>query len=232
MKIASVSLVFAASILLAFVPAARLSARQGAASSLEPQQSPPSPATPSPALPGHMLVVFPPGAARPGNAALVRGFARLLSQGWLVSVTRPDGTFTGYCDRASLKDALEAKTGIRGTSMQANIDIVRAVDALAGLPGPKALLAETFPAHDKTAPAWVDALVHAKVPVYLVDGGRFDDAYYDDSWGYSRGPSPAGSDFVSKRKRYYEDGIFHEVRLSKAVKDMLSDSHKDFNPPS
>ena len=57
-------------------------------------------------FPTHLLVVFSPGALRSKDSNLVKRLNKVLSQGWLVSVNRSDGSFTPYSTAATLAVAM------------------------------------------------------------------------------------------------------------------------------
>ncbi|MGA8731033.1 MAG: hypothetical protein WB608_19915 [Terracidiphilus sp.] len=183
----------------------------------------------SPSLSTHLLVVFPPGVRRPKNGEIIRNLARVLAKGWLVSVARSDGAFTPYSTGAALTAALAAASTTPLPAAQANLALLQATQELKKLPGRRVLLVDLARSATKPSHQWLAPLTESLMPIYLVDGGQRQQAFYDTSWGYSRGPSPSGVDFAYKRVRYLDDGVFHEINLAKAVKDALRDARFDYD---
>jgi len=190
-------------------------------------------ATSAPQSRAHILVVFPSAAHRPGDAALARALNKFFSQGWLVSVDSKTGNFTPYVsDAQALKSELDAVRALPTLASNPDLVIEQAIDRLAKFPGQRVLLVDTAGSPIKTLPTWVRGIAESHVAAYVVDGGRREQVYYDNSWGYSRGPSPQDYEFAWRRKRFDEDGVFHEVKLPAAVKDILLDGRILRDPAS
>lgn len=102
------------------------------------------------------------------------------------------------------------------------LTIESAVKELERFDGLKILIVDVsgIKGNNRTA-EWMDLLINAGVATYIVDGGKLKEVCYDASWGYSRGPSPQGCDFLNKRVRFEQDGIVHEVKLTDAFTDAL-----------
>ena len=181
-------------------------------------------------FPTHLLVVISPGVPRPKDAHLVENLKKVLAQGWLVSVNRSDGSFTPYSTGNSLAFALSASNSEPMTAAQAKLAAQTAYETLERFPGHRLLLIDAAGKHGIPAPdsLELDAKTHMKT--YIADGGDLKMVYRDQSWGgYTRGPSPAGCDYVSKRVRFVEEGVLHEVKLASAIKDVLRDARYNFD---
>lgn len=180
-------------------------------------------------LPTHLLIVLAPGARRPKDADVLRRLATILSKGWLVSVGRTDGTFTPYLTGASLVAALASASTQPLPAAEEDAALEQATSGLQEFPGRRVLLVDLARSDTKPSHEWLARLAESLGPVYLVDGGQREQAYYDASWGYSRGPSPTREDFVNKRMRFLDEGVFHEINFAKAVKDALRDARYDYD---
>ena len=177
----------------------------------------------------HMLVVFPPGTPRPSDATVVKSLKRVLPRGWLVSVSRSDGSFTPFSSAATLTAALAATSAVPLNAERAVVAAQSVIETLEKFPG-RRLLLDVAGAHNKPSPQWTSLETGTHVQVYIVDGGTKKMVYYDESWGAAtRWPSPAGGDYLSKRARFYESGVFHEVKLDTAVKDILADTRYNYD---
>ena len=173
--------------------------------------------------PTHLLVVLPPGSQEPSNAAIARSLKRIPSD-WLIAVLRPDGTTTAYANRDGIKDALKAVLAAHapaGSKSEGEL-FEQAGAELAQLPGQKIILIKDGKGRSAVNRASLKPLFGSSAVIYLVDGGQNVRIAYNDSWGYSRGPSPQGDDFLIRRKPFVDAGIHHEVKLSSAVKDIVS----------
>jgi len=172
--------------------------------------------------PRHLLLVLPPWGEERSNASIARSLKRVPTSGWLVAVLRPDGSLTDYVSRDALKDALAAHA-LASTGSKSDSEFFEKAGAdLAQLPGQKIVLIENGKGKSALYRASLKPLFSGDTAIFMVDGGENIRIPYDDSWGYSGGPSPQGDDFVIKRKPYLTAGIHHEVKLSAAVKDIVS----------
>lgn len=173
--------------------------------------------------PRHLLLVLPPGSEEPSSSAIARGMKRIPSD-WLVAVLRPDGTTTAYVNRDGIKDALKAALAAHapaGSKSEGELFELAGAE-LAQLPGQKIVLIEDRKGKSAVNRASMKPLFGSSAVIYLIDGGQNVRIAYNDSWGYSRGPSPQGDDFLLRRKPFVEGSIHHEVKLSSAVKDIVS----------
>ncbi len=64
---------------------------------------------------------------------------------------------------------------------------------------------------------------------YIVDGGMIKMVFYDESWGTGEAYTPGGGDYLPKKVRYYDNGVFHEVKFSAAIKDILANARYDYD---
>jgi len=180
-------------------------------------------------FPTNLLVVFPSGTQRPKDADLVRSLNRVLSEGWLVSVNRPDGSYTPYATADSLAAALAAAPAAPLTASQTDQASQSEIETLESFPGRRLLLLVVDIPRGKPAPlCWSLAMkIHAQA--YIVDGGMIKMVYYNESWGTGKANAPRGGDYLPKKVRYYNNGVFHEVTFSAAMKDMLKDARYDYD---
>ncbi len=181
------------------------------------------------AFPTHLLVVFPRGRPRPSDAYILKKLKRALAKGWLISVTRSDGSLTPYSTGATLAGELAAASRAQIPGKQADTALAQALETLKTFAGRRLLVVDVAKAHDKHPPTWASLLAKTFGAIYLVDGGVRRQVYYDESWGASGGTSPAGGGFLYKRVRFFEGGISHEVRLGSAIKDMLKDGSYEYD---
>jgi hypothetical protein len=180
-------------------------------------------------FPTHLLVVFPRGRPRPSDAYILKKLKRALARGWLVSVTRSDGSLTPYSTGAALAGELAAASSAHIPGRQADTALAQALETLKTFAGRRLLVVDVAKTHDKHPPAWVSLLAKTFGAIYLVDGGVRRQVYYDESWGSSGGTSPAGGEFLYKRVRFFQGGVSHEVKLGSAIKDMLKDGSYDYD---
>ncbi|MGP8175312.1 MAG: hypothetical protein ACLP7O_12295 [Terracidiphilus sp.] len=185
---------------------------------------------PASRFPTHLLVVFPPGAPRPKDARVVKSLNRVFSQGWLVSVNRSDGSFTPFSTTAMLAAELAAAPAAPLTARQQDLAAQSEIETLDKIPGRRLLLLDVGEAQRDPSQPWNSLVTKTDAQVYIVDGGKQVMVYYDQSWdAATRGPSPRGGDFVPKNVRFYIGGIFHEVKFSAAIKDVLADARYDYD---
>lgn len=178
-----------------------------------------------PAFPPHLLVVFAPGARRPGNAKLAGMLKDPLSKGWRVSVAREDGTFTPYSGKDTLAQALAGASAVPSGATELH-DLNSAIATLDGIPGRRALLVVNT--RKAALPQWVNDTAGALAPVYVVDGGEQKRAYFwTDAW--SGGVSEPMENWKTVTKRAWNDGIMHEIKLPLAVKHIMTDSRYDYD---
>jgi len=193
------------------------------------------------AYPTHLLVIFPPDAPRPSAAAVVKKLSATFSQGWLLSVTRPDGEFTPYCNSvATLSSALATGAATPISTQQANGLGQAAVVELENFPGRRVLLfsgdlsSAELPAAYNGGNSHDDYLVPQ---LYFVDGGAFkrspvvDDVTtpHEIRWMGNTPGSPVHTDVDGSMQRMYEGGTAHEVTFSRAVRDALRDAHNYYD---
>lgn len=178
-----------------------------------------------PAFPTHLLVVFAAGARRPGNGALAKSLNQPLSRGWLVSVARTDGSFTPYCKKETLAQALAAPSTASSGNGAESRDLKGAIASLASFPGHRALLVVN--ARNAALPDWVSEAANAMASAYVVDGGEQRRAYfYTSNWG---GLDDANTNWKTVTKRVFHEGIMHEVKLSSAMNDIVADARYDYD---
>ncbi|MGO9337717.1 MAG: hypothetical protein ACLPY1_09440 [Terracidiphilus sp.] len=176
-------------------------------------------------FPPHLLVVFAPGASRPKDSSLIKSLKKVFTQGWLVSVSRSDGSFTAYCAATTLGQALAATAASTLSGEHTEWATQQAVANLEGFPGRKVLLLDVKGDHGKTVPEPLSLAAMARPQSYIVDGGAVKMVYRDESWdAYTRGPSPWGGSYYRKRERFVDKDGIHEVKLSSAIKDILKDA--------
>jgi hypothetical protein len=173
---------------------------------------------------GHLLIFFAEGVNRPSDDSLasdLQGFSR---QGWTMSVNRSDGTFTPYSSAERLIDELRSDS--RKTDKGGNAAFLKALEELQSFAGRKALV-EVTQNEDRSWLAWASQAVKADVPVYLVDGGRQATKCYSLSSGRTAGGQELGGcDLVRARARFVQDGVAHELKLSKALANVLKDGKR------
>lgn len=193
-------------------------------------------------FPTHLLVVFAEGVERPGNAELAGMLKQPLGKNWLVSAARADGSFTRYCNKDTLDQALaEASAPLSDNRVEGFVPH-RAIAELESFPGRRVLLFINAPG--KALPNWVSEAAGELAPVYVVDGGDRRKAYYRTSdWGApldwetevepqnpaSQEPAPQVCNWKMVKARLFENGIMHEVKLSSAMKDIAEDSRYDYD---
>jgi hypothetical protein len=184
----------------------------------------------------HLLVIFPLGKPRPsdGDGDVVQTLSSALSKGWLVSASRSDGSFTPYCSSAA---TLESALAANGAAPLSPEDAVSAAQtATAGLEkfaGRRVLLiangTNKFP---YALPyAWLFEVQGALGRIYVVDGGitvKETFADLDTLTGYYYG-FDMDSNGIPRQVRSYDRGLAHELKLSDAVKDVLSDDRNYYD---
>jgi len=167
--------------------------------------------------PVHLLVLFPAGLARPSDAVLLNCLKKLPRNGWLVNIERKDGSLTGFVSRDALPGAL-AQTA-PGQDSHAQLDA--AVDELLRDPRNSLLLFASKVQTEFKTPSYAEDLVRKRIPVYVVDGGRWGRIERGDN---GREPGTMPDDYLTTRKiRKITGGILHEVSLTGAVKDLIKD---------
>jgi hypothetical protein len=181
-------------------------------------------------FPTHLLVVFPSGAQRPNDADLVKSLNRVFSEGWLVSINRPDGRFTQYSTGPdSLAAALAATPAAPLTDTQADLAAQSEIEILESYPSRRLLLLVVDIPRGKPVPLWRILAMKTHAQAYIVDGGMIKMVFYDESWGTGEAYTPGGGDYLPKKVRYSDNGVFHEVKFSAAMKDILKDARYDYN---
>jgi hypothetical protein len=174
----------------------------------------------------HALVIVPPGARGQDNAGLAHSLSKLFDAGYQVSATRSDGSFTPYVTQeAELQDAL-GTVPANSTAVRSAGTIQSALDSLRNLPGKKIVLADVHRLPRRQQEEWATRLEGVGAQVYLIDGGEKKQIYYSSSWNAQTraGLPPNEGDFLAKKARYLDDGIFHEVKLRSALRDITKDS--------
>jgi hypothetical protein len=177
-----------------------------------------------------LLVVFQPGTHRPKDSELAMQLNRVLSQGWLVSVSRADGSFTPYAtNRATLEAALAAIATAPLTADQEDLAVQAAVEALDKFPGHRLVLLDVGGAKHEPSALWNNLEKKTHAQFYVVDGGGQGLAYSDESWGDATEGAPRGGDLLLKKTRVYDGTVFHEIQLASALKNALKDVRNDYD---
>jgi len=132
-------------------------------------------------FPTHLLVVFPSGAQRPNDADLVKSLNRVFSEGWLVSINRPDGRFTQYSTGPdSLAAALAATPAAPLTDTQADLAAQSEIEILESYPSRRLLLLVVDIPRGKPVPLWRILAMKTHAQAYIVDGGMIKMVFYDE----------------------------------------------------
>lgn len=177
---------------------------------------------PSADKPMHLLILFFPGTSRPSDSVILKSLQAVPSQSWLVNVERADGNMTGYADKMSLRRALDASSA---SDLAFERSVGKALLDLKQHPQNSVLVIDLAGSHRTGLRAWAEPIVQAHVPVYLVDGGKKMQVAYNNSWGSMNGPTPDTNNFgyevVTKKGRYFKNGLVHEVKLKDALKDVV-----------
>jgi hypothetical protein len=179
-------------------------------------------------LPTHLLVVLPSGARRLNDADLVKSLNRVFSEGWLVSVNRPDGSFTPYSTADALSAALAAAPAAPLTASQVDQAAKSEIETLGSFPGRRLLLLDVTGPRDKPALQWTSLARKTRAQAYIVDGGVVEKKYVEVFEGTLQHPDLAEGYYKDVKMRAY-DGVFHEVKLAAAVKDALADASYDYD---
>lgn len=174
--------------------------------------------------PTHLLLLYPPGSKRPSDKYILKRLKGALARNWLVSVTRSDGSQTPYGTGASLAHELAAASRTHLPSEQANHAWAQSLQALESFSGRRILLVDVSKSHKKKAPGWMSCLTYALLSVHIADGGRVKRVYYDNSWGTPEPNTPLGWYIIKEKVRYFDEGIYHEVNLGSAIKEILRQS--------
>jgi len=161
----------------------------------------------------HLLVLFPAGVARPSDAVLLNCLKKLPRNGWLVNIERKDGSLTGFVRRHALAVALAEEAP--GQDSRAQLD--GAIKELQPDPQNSALLFASKVQTEFKMPSYAEDLVRKRIPVYVVDGGRWTTVQLDAGQNYLI------DDLTYKKVRRITGGILHEVDLAGAVKDIVKD---------
>lgn len=179
-----------------------------------------------PDFPTHLLVVFAAGVKRPGNTELANRLNKPLSKGWLVSVARKDGSFTPYCGKDTLARALArtSATSLSDTGGESGLN--EAIETLEDLPGRRVFLLVNE--QNRPLPKWVSDAAEALALVYVVDGGDRKRVYFATLDGGGT-VFVQGENWKTVTKRVFHEGVMHEVKLSSAMKDIVSDSRYDYD---
>lgn len=191
-------------------------------------QPPGSGESASAAVPVHLLVAFAPGTERPADAELLAKLKPVLAAGWLVSVCRADGSFTAYGGEAELRSELaqhaDAAKGDAGLD-----EVSGAIEELRAQPGYRVLLADMDGSSNDKFVRWLANTADRLSPIYVNDGGKAEMPSLPSSSGEYGG----GSDLLGGRKnqkeRAYTDGVFHELTLAEAVRDVLADRRYEYD---
>jgi len=177
-------------------------------------------------VPTHLLVVIPPGSKYPSNGALGRALAKALAHGWLVSVTRIDGSYTPYSSGGPFESNRPSPTSTPLELDASRRAIHDAIVDLAQFAGERRLLIDGGDKAGSRGFQWESDAPSSIRPVYLVDGGVVKQVAKEEIESTYR--NPGMWDFQNVRQRNLSDQLSHEVSLKKAVKDMLLDSRYDY----
>lgn len=178
-------------------------------------------------MPTHLLVLFPRGRPRPSDAFILKQLDPVWSKGWLVSVTRSDRSITPYCSRDSLSAELAKASARPIPDEAADTALSQAILTLGSQPGRRLLLVDIALARIKSTPLWASIATKLVDTVYVVDRGKFVSIPYPPDDMLPIGIGSIGT--WNARIRWRGQGIFHEVRLRSAVKDMISDGRYDYD---
>jgi len=190
---------------------------------------PPARAMKAPAaVPAHLLVTFAPGTVRPGDAELLMNLRRVLAAGWLVSVSRADGTFTPYARGAELRRALTEHAD--RPKEDAGLDAIEsAIDGLRAEPGYRVVLVDMGGKTNDNFGRWLASVTGRLSPVYVNDGGKPQMPYSPSSQEGRGGGANPFDGAADKMERTYMDGVFHELELKEAFRHALEDARFDYD---
>ena len=174
----------------------------------------------------HLLIVLPPGSVWPTQKDLLKGLEKAIAAGWSIKVSKLDGSFTPY---ETSFDAMRQDLSIGAGQTLSQRAPVAAIEAAANelswFAGRRALLVFPPQKRDPVLSSWFVKQVNAFSRLYLIDGG-----VGVEYTGTDLGWKGVTADLtIEQEKRVYEHGVYHEVRFFDAIKNLISDSHCDFD---
>ncbi len=157
----------------------------------------------------------------------MRQLKRVLTAGWLVSVSREDGSFTRYAHEAKLRRELAVPTG---PVQDAGVDAIsQAIGELRTEPGYRVLLVDMGGRADDRFVRWISSEASGLSPVYVSDGGKTQVPTLTSEAEARGKESTSPGDAGSKKERMYSDGVFHEVELEPALRHVFADRRFEYD---
>jgi len=174
----------------------------------------------------HLLIVFPVGSVQPTQAELLKGLKMAMAAGWSVMASRLDGSFTPYeTSLPIMKEELEVGAEAIPSQTTGLASIEAATGQLSWFTGRRALIIQAPEQRNQLLTNWFYRQVNVFSMLYLIDGG-VEVEYTGADFGMGAGLADAT---FRKRRRVYGDGIYHEVNFVDAVRDLIGDSHCDYD---